>query len=168
MTCLQENKCLVCESPCRGNALYCCGVCSHFAKSKDMTGTRHGKLTVIRLAGKMVCDRRASTRIGWLWLCRCDCGKECIVQARYLTGDFGNNTSCGCSRHGIRPHMPVIHKPCKMCGEVFLGMAVQKYCSTECDTKRHRTTVSAHKRKRQQHKALKGLTILKTQLEELV
>ena len=55
----------------------------------DLSGTRFGKLTAIR-----VYDRTASGTIRWL--CRCDCGNDKIVSKANL----GINTnSCGCIRN---------------------------------------------------------------------
>lgn len=64
--------------------------------SKDLTGQRFGRLTVMGLD-------RYEKRTG-IWNCRCDCGN--VVQVR--TGDLtsGNTKSCGClldeSRNRIR------------------------------------------------------------------
>lgn len=48
----------------------------------DRTGKRYGRLTAIRHVGKQN------------WLCRCDCGKEVVVDGRNLT--CGHTKSCGC------------------------------------------------------------------------
>jgi hypothetical protein len=56
-------------------------------KRIDLSGKRYGRLVAIRFHGKN--ERRKS-----LWLCRCDCGKEKIVNAGNLNS--GNTTSCGC------------------------------------------------------------------------
>lgn len=54
---------------------------------KDLTGQRFGRLTVIR--------RDGSSRQGLAaWLCRCDCGRECVVEGAMLRK--GNTKSCGC------------------------------------------------------------------------
>ena len=52
----------------------------------ELKNKRFGKLTVISFAGKR------GTRMAWL--CKCDCGKETIVQANNL----GRTISCGCFR----------------------------------------------------------------------
>lgn len=31
-----------------------------------------------------------------MWLCKCDCGNECVVNHRYLR--FGDTESCGCTK----------------------------------------------------------------------
>jgi hypothetical protein len=55
-------------------------------QSKDITGMRFGKLTAI-------CQSRYENNISY-WLCRCDCGKESVVNKKSLTG--GVTKSCGC------------------------------------------------------------------------
>lgn len=54
----------------------------------DLTGKRFGRLTVIREAGRV---RRLAT-----WLCKCDCGNECIAVGANLRR--GATKSCGCLR----------------------------------------------------------------------
>jgi len=54
----------------------------------DLQGRMFGRLTVIGRGPELT--GRA------LWLCRCDCGTRCLVQARHLIG--GNVKSCGCFR----------------------------------------------------------------------
>ena len=54
---------------------------------KDLTGQKFGKLTVLRLIGS---DKTRHK----LWLCKCDCGKECEVNSHVLTS--GHVKSCGC------------------------------------------------------------------------
>lgn len=60
--------------------------------SKDLTGMRFGRLTVIRAT-----DERVSGRI--VWLCKCDCGNEVKATSSHLLG--GHTTSCGCAREGV-------------------------------------------------------------------
>ena len=63
------------------------------AKLIDLTGRRFGALSVIRKASK------AEELYGRpSWLCRCDCGTECIVPGDFLRN--GRRTSCGC-RAGV-------------------------------------------------------------------
>lgn len=54
---------------------------------KDLTGQRFGRLTVIRREGAT--PQRLAT-----WLCRCDCGNECVVCRTCLIA--GRTRSCGC------------------------------------------------------------------------
>lgn len=53
---------------------------------KDLTGQRFGKLTVIEKA--YIKNGRQ------YWLCKCDCGRTCIVSSAYLTSN--KKISCGC------------------------------------------------------------------------
>ena len=53
----------------------------------DLTGQKHGKLTVIRRNG-ISKDRYIK------WLCQCECGKQTIVRGESLKN--GNTKSCGC------------------------------------------------------------------------
>jgi len=55
----------------------------------DITGHKYGKLTVLEKLSAYQASRTTK------WLCRCDCGKETIVQKNNLRS--GNTTSCGCS-----------------------------------------------------------------------
>jgi hypothetical protein len=55
-------------------------------KLKNLVGNRYGRLEVIERAE----SKKGKTR----WLCKCDCGKESIVESSSLIR--GNTTSCGC------------------------------------------------------------------------
>lgn len=55
----------------------------------DIAGQKFNALTAISPT-----DRRNSE--GIMWLCRCDCGKNCYVSAKSLRN--GNTKSCGCLR----------------------------------------------------------------------
>lgn len=60
----------------------------------DLTGMRFGQLTVIkRAATKYSARGNQSTQ----WLCRCDCGRECVVAAGALTTN-NHTRSCGCMK----------------------------------------------------------------------
>lgn len=52
----------------------------------DITGQKFGKLTVLRVSGK----------IGYYttWECQCECGNKVILKVSYLTS--GDTKSCGC------------------------------------------------------------------------
>lgn len=56
-------------------------------KAIDLTGKRFGQLTVIEKAKGNEKSRNAR------WICKCDCGNECIVRADHLKS--GNTKSCG-------------------------------------------------------------------------
>lgn len=57
----------------------------------DITGMRSGKLTALEKTDQ---KRRGSA----LWRCRCDCGKEVLLEAYKIRS--ARVTSCGCSRKG--------------------------------------------------------------------
>lgn len=57
-------------------------------KAIDLTGQRFGMLVALSLFG-----RKKSQAV---WLCRCDCGKECKTMLGNLRR--GHSTSCGCQR----------------------------------------------------------------------
>ena len=57
----------------------------------DLMGKKFGRLMVIRRIGS---DKYGKP----MWLCKCDCGNEKIVQGGCLKR--GNTKSCGCSRKG--------------------------------------------------------------------
>lgn len=63
-------------------------------KQRDLTGMRFGRLTALR---------RLEEKSGscYLWLCRCDCGKEIKVPSNALKS--GNTQSCGCAQHRSKP-----------------------------------------------------------------
>lgn len=56
---------------------------------RDLTGTRFGKLSAIKLVLNAGPGRH--TR----WQCRCDCGKKAIIRSDVLVSGFSN--SCGCA-----------------------------------------------------------------------
>ena len=57
------------------------------AKQYLTEGKRFGKLTLIKEIGK-------GPNRNFVWLCKCDCGKECEVYNYNLLR--GNTKSCGC------------------------------------------------------------------------
>ena len=64
------------------------------SKSKDLTGQRFGRLTVIKKT-----DKRSRGYV--LWECKCDCGTESVyVTSNDLTNN--NTSSCGCLRRKFR------------------------------------------------------------------
>ena len=54
----------------------------------DLTNQKFGKLTVIKDSGKRTSERLV------LWLCKCDCGNELLVQSNKLIK--GKIQDCGC------------------------------------------------------------------------
>lgn len=72
-----------------GGLIQSCG-CQRGAKRiQDIAGQRFGKLTALRRL-----DRRRGS--SYLWLCRCDCGREIETTVNALRS--GNTRSCGCGR----------------------------------------------------------------------
>ena len=59
-------------------------------KIKDLTGKHYGHLMAIENTGR-------TNRDGYIWICRCDCGKIVEVSAGKLTQ--GVVKSCGCQQH---------------------------------------------------------------------
>ena len=74
----------------KGGAIQSCGCLQKERTSetnkKDLTNKKFGKLTAIREYSK--------DKDGYKWLCKCDCGNECVVSAHNLS--IGNTKSCGC------------------------------------------------------------------------
>lgn len=77
----------------------------------DISGQRFGKLVAIKRA-------YYKKNQGYLWLCKCDCGGECLVPAARLRN--GNTRSCGC----LKPKRTPIDK--KLCG-IWHGMVQRCY-----------------------------------------
>lgn len=61
----------------------------------DLTGERFGRLLVLERAEDYVPYNDHSQR-KVQWLCRCDCGTECLVLSQNLRR--GSTRSCGCLR----------------------------------------------------------------------
>ena len=59
--------------------------------TKDLTGQKFGKLTVLR----RVEDRKRGRP---MWLCQCECGNQTVVSSTMLLLPNGTR-SCGCLRH---------------------------------------------------------------------
>lgn len=62
----------------------------------DLTGQRFGRLVVVKRVDH---EKKGQAR----WLCRCDCGKEKVVQSYDLRS--GNTQSCGCQRQENFTHI---------------------------------------------------------------
>lgn len=67
-------------------------------KRIDLTGQRFGRLVVVRYAGRSRGKKN-------LWLCKCDCGNEKVVEVDKLHS--GNTKSCGCLQREV-------HRKCRM------------------------------------------------------
>jgi hypothetical protein len=72
----------------------------------DLTGQKFDKLTVI----KRDCSKNGKA----LWLCRCDCGNEIIVNSNSLRS--GNTHSCGCLQKEIVKNIGLANKKHGMFG----------------------------------------------------
>ncbi len=60
--------------------------------AEDLTGQQFGSLTVLR---RVENDKNNKVQ----WLCRCECGQECVVKSAALK--TGHKSSCGCKRYAI-------------------------------------------------------------------
>ena len=80
---LLDTRCLK-----RGAVQDCGCVSGTRPGQRDISGERFGKLTALEPSGER------SARGGVLWLCRCDCGKEALVELSRLIS--GSRKSCGC------------------------------------------------------------------------
>ena len=69
----------------------CAKVDAGMRKRSDLSGKRFSRLTVIKEAAPHEKER--------CWLCKCDCGKETVVQQNNLVS--GEVRSCGCLRHEV-------------------------------------------------------------------
>lgn len=59
---------------------------------RDLSGQRYGSLTVLGRADEPSSRGQGPDR----WLCRCDCGRECVVLGANLVR--GHTKSCGCRK----------------------------------------------------------------------
>lgn len=59
---------------------------------KDLTGQRFGRLIVVQRAEDYIIPKSGKHHVRWL--CRCDCGNECVVTGGNLKS--GVTHSCGC------------------------------------------------------------------------
>ena len=67
-------------------------------RAKDITGQVFGKLTAIKQL-----DREEGKT--FKWLCKCECGNECIVPLDYLMQ--GTKNSCGCMKNISRGELAI-------------------------------------------------------------
>tara|TARA_R110000868_G_scaffold290612_5_gene550824 strand:- start:553 stop:861 length:309 start_codon:yes stop_codon:yes gene_type:complete len=63
-------------------------------KPLDMTGQRYGRLMALRLQPERGLQNKT------LWLCRCDCGCDAVVDTQSLRN--GSTRSCGCLQRETR------------------------------------------------------------------
>lgn len=74
-----------------------CGCQQADTITRDLTGMQFGKLTALARIQK---TKKQPVK----WLCRCECGNECIVGSRELKA--GNTKSCGCLKRLNGPDSP--------------------------------------------------------------
>ena len=85
-----------------GNTARCLS-CSTARKVKDLIGRRLGRLVVIALVGKMSGVKNRHM----FWWCKCDCGKELLVDGVNLRS--GTTKSCGCYNDERRIEVHTTH-----------------------------------------------------------
>ena len=68
-----------------------CGCAKHKRSEQDIAGMRSGKLVAVE-------PTEIKRRGTFLWRCRCDCGKELLVEPYKIRNH--SVQSCGCSRRG--------------------------------------------------------------------
>lgn len=83
---------------------YCGKISIEVITMKDLTGMKFGKLTAISIVGQ-------NKHKNYIWLCKCDCGKEAVVTGGNLTR--GNSKSCG------------------HCNDIFIGQRFGKLTALE-------------------------------------
>ena len=109
-----------------GKATKCDNWDNHINKRlENLTGMQFGELTVIEYAG----DSK--------WLCRCSCGKECIVRAYHLKAGF--RTDCG--------HIKALKNVIDITGQKFGHLTAIRYlnngrwlCKCDCGNEIEATT----------------------------
>jgi predicted nucleic acid-binding Zn ribbon protein len=90
----------------------------------DLANQRFGRLTVLRYV-----PTSESGRSRGLWDCRCACGTRLLVSTGNLV--HRPKIACGCRRKQARPART--HEGhCQRCGDLFLGVAQQRFCSAAC------------------------------------
>ena len=93
-----------------------CG-CKHYNRLIDLTGQRFGRLTVMERAEDYVSPKgRHIPR----WLCKCDCGKEKVINSESLKS--GKTKSCGCLYKSV-DHSSLVHD---LTGQRFGNLVVVK------------------------------------------
>lgn len=78
----------------KGSGIFCSILCAKRALTSNLTGKRFGILTAVRMCYPNDLKTTKTTENRTHWLCRCDCGKERVVAAKYLL--HGDSKSCGC------------------------------------------------------------------------
>ena len=74
------------------------------SKLIDLTGQRFGKLVAIKMVGK--------NKSGYqMWLCKCDCGGECVANYHNLKNN--HTKSCGCANKEFMRNLNTKHNESK-------------------------------------------------------
>lgn len=120
-----RNSRVYCSQQCFGKH---CQTLKHESNAKDITGQKFGRLTVVKRAGTK--DNRA------MWLCRCECGNELIVEGHKLRS--GNTKSCGCYQRDIARETQTKHNGSnsRLYG-VWNGMVQRCTNKNNCSYKRY-------------------------------
>lgn len=117
-------------------------------KTADLTGKRFGKLTVMEKTGELE-DRY------WTWRCKCDCGRERIVNTKRLTR--GSVSHCGCEKKNAASLGPI---PEDLTGKRYGRLTVLRldkqldsgktswFCQCDCGNQCVVTAYSLHYKKR--------------------
>lgn len=99
--------------------------------SRDLTGLRFGKLTVIHKTHPHIAP---SGKKYAMWECKCDCGTVCNSYQHHLLS--GRTKSCGCNQGHDRgeKHPSYTHGQYKSrLYRVWQGMKHRCYCETSAD-----------------------------------
>lgn len=114
----------------------------------DLVGKRFGKLTVLEKTGEQ-------ENHYWTWRCRCDCGKEIVVNTKRLTR--GTVSHCGCEKKNSASLGPI---PEDLTGKRYGRLTVLRlekqldsgktswFCQCDCGNQCVVTSHSLHYKKR--------------------
>ncbi len=105
----------------------------------DIKGMRSGKLVAVEFG---YVDKSGKA----YWLCKCDCGNECYVNASYIKNNVVK--SCGCNKISNRLRLEF----CANCGEKIPADSKNyKYCCEECAKEGNRLKMrqNAERKKRE-------------------
>lgn len=70
-----------------------CGCHKLGSRTKDISGKKFGRLTVLKYVGSKYLDKRKKMK-GAMWLCSCDCGNTKEIAGKNLRS--GMVKTCGC------------------------------------------------------------------------
>ena len=106
-----------------GQRIQSCGCLRNAHQFKDLRGQRFGRLTAIERL-----NEKRGKDTSYLWLCRCDCGKEIKVSVNALLN--GHYTSCGCGKRE-RMQQQAMSIAGQRCGRLTALKATDKRGSNE-------------------------------------